>query len=80
VVNYFFLYFIRLSGLLDTGSTVNVLPFEMGLRLRAVWERQRLSVPLGGNLARFEARALVLRANVAQFPSVELVLVGCVMD
>jgi hypothetical protein len=63
---------LSVSGLLDTGSTVNVLPFEMGLRLGAVWERQRLSVPLGGNLARFEARALVLRANVAQFPSVEL--------
>ena len=60
------------SGLLDTGSSVNVLPYEMGLRLGAVWERQRLSVLLGGNLARFEARALVLTANVAHFPPVEL--------
>lgn len=60
------------SGLLDTGSSVNVLPHEMGLRLGAVWERQRLSVPLGGNLARFEARALVLTANVEHFPRVEL--------
>lgn len=63
---------VSVSGLLDTGSSVNVLPYEMGLRLGAVWERQRLSVPLGGNLARFEARALVLTANVEQFPSVEL--------
>lgn len=60
------------SGLLDTGSSVNVLPYEMGLRLGAVWERQRLSVPLGGNLAKFEARALVLTANVDQFSPVEL--------
>ncbi|WP_375473387.1 hypothetical protein [uncultured Nostoc sp.] len=63
---------VSVSGLLDTGSTVNVLPYEIGLRLGAVWERQRLSVPLGGNLARFEARALVLMANVEQFPAVEL--------
>ncbi|MEH2178767.1 hypothetical protein [Nostoc sp.] len=63
---------VTVSGLLDTGSTVNVLPYERGLRLGAVWERQRLSVPLGGNLARFEARALVLMANVEQFPTVEL--------
>ena len=63
---------INVSGLLDTGSSVNVLPYEMGLRLGAVWERQRLSVPLGGNLARFEARALVLTANVERFSSVEL--------
>ena len=63
---------LRVSGLLDTGSSVNVLPYEIGLRLGAVWERQRLSVPLGGNLARFEARALVLTANVEQFAPVEL--------
>lgn len=63
---------VSVSGLLDTGSSVNVLPYEIGLRLGAVWERQRLSVPLGGNLARFEARALVLMANVEQFSTVEL--------
>lgn len=59
-------------GLLDTGSSVNVLPYEIGLRLGALWERQTLSVPLGGNLARFEARALVVIVNVDRFPPVEL--------
>ncbi|MEH1929665.1 hypothetical protein [Nostoc sp.] len=63
---------VSILGLLDTGSSVNVLPYEIGLRLGGVWERQRLSVPLGGNLARFEARALVLMANVEKFPTVEL--------
>jgi hypothetical protein len=63
---------IRVSGLLDTGSSVNVLPYEMGLSLGAVWERQTLSIPLGGNLARFEARALVLTANIDEFSSVDL--------
>jgi len=63
---------LRVSGLLDTGSSVNVLPYEMGLRLGAVWERQRLSVPLGGNLSKFEARAVVMTANVEQFPPVDL--------
>jgi hypothetical protein len=63
---------IRVSGLLDTGSSVNVLPYEMGLSLGAVWEHQTLSIPLGGNLARFEARALVLTANVDEFSLVDL--------
>ena len=63
---------LRVSGLLDTGSSVNVLPYEMGLRLGTVWERQRLSVPLGGNLSKFEARAVVMTANVEQFPPVDL--------
>jgi hypothetical protein len=63
---------LSVLGLLDTGSSVNVLPYEIGLRLGAVWERQILSVPLGGNLSRFEARALVVMATVEQFPTVEL--------
>jgi hypothetical protein len=63
---------IRGSGLLDTGSSVNVLPYEMGLSLGAVWEKQTLSIPLGGTLAKFEARALVLTANVDKFGAVEL--------
>jgi hypothetical protein len=71
---------LSVSGLLDTGSSVNVLPYEIGLRLGAVWERQRLSVPLGGNLAKFEARALVVTANVEQFPPVDLALFGRKID
>jgi hypothetical protein len=63
---------LRVSGLLDTGSSINVLPYDVGLRLGAVWERQRLSVPLGGNLARFEARALVLTVTLEQFSTVDL--------
>ena len=63
---------LQVSGLLDTGASVNVLPYEIGLGLGAIWERQTLAVPLGGNLAKFEARALVLRANVERFAPVEL--------
>lgn len=62
----------KVSGLLDTGSSVNVLPYEIGLRLGAIWERQTMSVPLGGNLSRFEARALVVIATVESFSPVEL--------
>ena len=44
----------------------------MGLSLGAVWENQTLSIPLGRNLARFEARALVLTANVDRFDPIDL--------
>jgi len=63
---------LKVSGLLDTGSSVNVLPYSTGLRLGAVWEHQWLSVPLGGNLARFEARAVAIKAKIEHFPSVDL--------
>ena len=38
------------SALLDSGSTLNVLPYEVGLQLGAIWERQTIPVHLSGNL------------------------------
>jgi len=63
---------LQVSGLLDTGASVNVLPYEIGLRLGAVWEHQTLAVPLGGNLAKFEAPALVITANIDRFAPVDM--------
>ncbi len=61
------------SGLLDTGSMVNVLPYELGIELGAVWEQATIPLELTGNLARFEARVLIVSAVVAQFKPVQLV-------
>ena len=60
-------------GLLDSGSTVNVLPYALGLRLGANWEKQTTKVTLTGALAAHEARALLLNARIAQFEPVRLV-------
>lgn len=61
------------SGLLDTGATVNVLPYQVGLDLGSVWEQTSVSVQLTGNLAQFEARALIVSASVGHFAPVRLV-------
>ena len=53
---------VEALGLLDTGSAVNVLPFQIGLSLGAVWEEQTTAVPLVGSLGQFEARALIVAA------------------
>lgn len=60
-------------GLVDSGSTVNVLPYALGVRLGAIWESQATRVNLTGNLAAHEARALLLEARVADFAPVRLV-------
>ncbi|NEQ39359.1 MAG: hypothetical protein F6K40_25135 [Okeania sp. SIO3I5] len=59
-------------GLLDTGSSLNVLPYHVGLALGAVWEEQRLSISLAGNLAPVEARGLVVVGKISDFPPVRL--------
>ncbi|MGH1396339.1 MAG: aspartyl protease family protein [Trichormus sp.] len=63
---------LNVEGLLDTGASVNVLPYEIGTQLGFIWENETLSVMLAGNLARFEARAVVVDAQVSSFPTINL--------
>ncbi len=65
---------LSVSGLLDTGATVNVLPYDIGRQLGAVWDQQVTPVHLTGNLARFEARVLIVSATVGKFAPVRLAL------
>ncbi len=44
------------SALVDSGATLNVLPYDLGLQLGAEWEQQTVPVRLSGNLAASEAR------------------------
>lgn len=63
---------VEVMALLDTGASVNVLPYEIGVQLGAAWEKQTVQIPLSGNLAHNEARGLVLSGSVAQYSPVLL--------
>ena len=63
---------IRVSGLVDSGATLNVLPYDVGLQLGAVWERQTVPVRLAGNMADAEARAIVVAGTIGRFAPVRL--------
>ena len=63
---------LAVVGLLDTGSTVNVLPYPLGLQLGFIWEQQTTQVHLTGSLARLPARGVIVSGQVASFPPVEL--------
>jgi len=51
---------VEVTGLLDTGAAVSMLPYRVGLALGAVWEDQSVPVSLVGSLEQFEARALMV--------------------
>lgn len=63
---------VEVMALLDTGASVNVLPYDIGVELGAVWKDQTVSIPLSGNLASSEARGLVLSGTVSPFSPVLL--------
>jgi hypothetical protein len=63
---------ISAHALLDTGSTVNLLPYDIGLQLGVVWEEQTVRLPLAGNLAKVEARGLFLHVQIGNLEQVRL--------
>jgi hypothetical protein len=63
----------NVSALVDSGATVNVLPYSIGQQLGLDWEEQTIPVALSGNLQRLEAKGIVLMAEVSRFSAVKLV-------
>ena len=59
-------------GLLDTGSAVNVLPYDVGVQLGLEWAEQRTVVRLTGSLASAEARVVTAEVTVGRFKPVRL--------
>jgi hypothetical protein len=63
---------VSANALLDTGSAVNLLPYDIGLQLGAIWEEQIIRLPLAGNLARVEARGVFVHVQIGNLEPVRL--------
>lgn len=63
---------IQVEGMIDTGSTVNVLPYSLGTQLGLQWANFNIELELAGNLRNVESRAVLLNAYIGDFPSVQL--------
>lgn len=63
---------VTVTGLLDTGSTVNVLPYQVGVQLGLIWEQQTTAVRLTGNLAKLPAKGVIVTGQLESFAPVEL--------
>lgn len=63
---------LQVSALLDSGSMVNVLPYNLGLLLGGVWENQTRSTTLIGNLAKVPAYTVTVDVQISPFAPVRL--------
>jgi hypothetical protein len=63
---------IEAVALVDSGATVNVLSFELGLELGRIWDDSRAIIQLVGNLSNQPAMPFAAIAQVGEFPPVEL--------
>ncbi len=63
---------IEVVGLLDSGATVNILPYAAGIELRAVWDDDKANIPLAGNLGNLAAMPLFVMAQIGDFTPIRL--------
>ena len=63
---------VSISALVASGATFNVLPYDVGIQLGAVWEQQTVPVQLTGNLSDSDARAIIVLGTIAKFTPVHL--------
>jgi len=63
---------LEVVGLVDSGATVNVLPYELGLQLGRTWDDRRAIIRLAGNLGDQPAIPLSTIAQIGEFSPTQL--------
>jgi len=61
-------------GLVDSGASISVLPYSLGVQLGFDWNTQKARIILGGTLAHVDARGILVEATVGQLSQVRLAL------
>lgn len=59
-------------ALVDSGASISVLPYALGLQLGFDWNSQKAAITLGGTLAGVSARGVVVEVVVGQLPPARL--------
>lgn len=55
---------VQVAGIVDSGSSVNILPYRIGSALGAAWDELEDSGPLVGSLSSATSRALPVSAHI----------------
>ena len=64
---------VEVVGLVDSGATVNVLLYKVGLDLGGIWDDRRAIIQLAGNLGSQSAMPFSEIAYIGESPPTELV-------
>ncbi|MGB3491342.1 MAG: hypothetical protein WBA57_01345 [Elainellaceae cyanobacterium] len=63
---------VEAVGLVDSGATVNVMPYELGLQLGATWNDNRAIIQLAGNLGNQAATPFFAMVQFGDIAPVQL--------
>jgi hypothetical protein len=68
------------AGLVDSGASISVLPYSLGVQLGFDWNTEKAQITLAGTLAHVDARGIVVEATVGQMSPVRLALAWAASD
>ena len=63
---------VDVVGLVDSGATVNVLPYEVELELGGIWDTRKANIRLAGNLGNNPAMPFFATAEIGEFKPTRL--------
>jgi len=63
---------VKAAALVDSGATVNVLPFELGVELGAVWDERKAILRVSGSLGSQSAMPIFARGEIEGLPAARL--------
>jgi len=63
---------IETLGLVDSGATVNVLPFDLGVKLGWNWDERKAIIRLAGSFGALPAMPCFAQATIRGLPPVRL--------
>jgi hypothetical protein len=63
---------VETLGLVDSGATVNVLPFDLGVKLGWNWDERKAVIRLAGSLGALPAIPSFVLATIRDLPPVRL--------
>ena len=63
---------VEVVGLVDSGSTVNVLPYQVGLELGVAWDDRKANIRLAGSLGDQPAMPLIVTAQIGELAPTKL--------
>ncbi|WP_434683852.1 hypothetical protein [Pseudanabaena minima] len=64
---------VETVGLVDSGATINVLPYEIGLQLGGGWDDRKAIIRLTGNLGNQQAIPFSVISQIGEFEPINLV-------
>jgi hypothetical protein len=63
---------VEVVGLMDSGAMINLLPYDVGTQLGAVWDDRKANIRLAGTLGSLNAMPLSVTAQVGEFAPLRL--------